>query len=288
MLYFHKTSLVEMFYREDYEETNKIWFFMIVITILIFIRYFFQEVIIDKPKWVQQQEKFKQYQLQRRQQEEEKILELTKDKQKELEKDIQFKVKEISEKHKEKIQDLEKQLQVKVKSCNSIKANVNPKYHREKSSLSGALSKKESIYQQMELQSSKALTKKQTWNKQQVEDLYFFSIIKNTFVNFERELLIDRLRQIQSSIEQRIVLCSTCNSCICIIECLDCQIEFCSKCFHQSHQYLETGKSKTKHSIRIIRSNEQFKHLMSQIAQYQVLKITRRLSPLRIEDENAN
>lgn len=60
LLYVKNTDIFEYLFGPgnvyDVDETSKMWFYIVVIVFIVFIKYIFQVVIKDKPEWVKKEE----------------------------------------------------------------------------------------------------------------------------------------------------------------------------------------------------------------------------------------
>lgn len=87
-------------------------------------------------------------------------------------------------------------------------------------------------------------------NTQSISKLKQFGVLRQTYINIERALLIERIDQIQSIADIKIFICNSCNSSHALFFCLECNEFFCHQCFEEYHAALERAEKILKSDHR--------------------------------------
>ncbi|EGR27499.1 transmembrane protein 16k, putative [Ichthyophthirius multifiliis] len=251
LMYVKDESLIKILFDEDQLsgvqlEQYKVWTYLVVGIVIFGLKYMFQVVIQDKPKWILDEEEKENYLKQQQEIANEKIR--SKEMQ-ELKLQRKKLIQEKEEKEKKfKIFNMKKTEQYKLlqQECEYYKKNCPQK-----------LVDFDSVFlnnqQDFTSKSNKVLIKNQYFlsNDKLKSEFYVkrLSVLKNTFVNIERELLNIRLKQIIYMSKQPIVICKECSLNSAVLECLNCSNRcFCQECFDSFHNDIKENY----HSVNLV------------------------------------
>ncbi|KRX06795.1 Ankyrin repeat-containing domain [Pseudocohnilembus persalinus] len=251
LLYFHDTDLFNQLLGEEttYDEgTKKLWVFLLTITFLIFFRQALRSIIIDKPKWVIEEEKKKHHQ-----QEKSRLQEEQKQKQE-------------SSKFTKEIERVEKQYQTQIQQKNRDLRDkkLELRENEEKTKFMEKFLSKE-FKDHLNTEKQKAQIKVKSKYFVDEFDRLYYGAIRSTYTSIEREILLKRIEQISQINDQNLFICSNCSKQGAFIYCTKnyCDQIFCLDCFNRTHQIDNHIKnlndpslslpSKMKHTIRILK-----------------------------------
>lgn len=200
MLFFSKKVTFSTFLSSE-DQIYRLWLTIIMVCIIIFVKFLFRAVIPDKPKWVIDEEERQKA-------------------QRELKKST-AEVKFSSSK-------LEKEI---IEEKTRIKARINDlrsKLEKSERKIKELESEKEKFKKQLK---EKALTNSvsSTIFQQTPQDFKAnaLSLFLKTFTAVERELLLIRLEEIAKYEGNLLLICNECHKAKAILECLDCEENYC-------------------------------------------------------------
>ena len=242
MLFFQPKIKFDSFYvvqNNGNEELQRLWIVIIMVAIILVLKFVFRALIPDKPKWVFDEEERQKAQREMfKGGEENKSLpakfekELFEEREKLKAKEHRLKIETESSKKKIKEIQIEK---------DKLKQKLKEKNIQNSSSYSLQLQKNPQDYK------AKAL-----------------SLFLKTFKFVEHELLILRINDINKYEGNGLFLCNECHKSRSVLECLDCQENFCRRCYKEVHvtTHIMLGKMGQPNIALIAQRNPQNEYLL--------------------------
>lgn len=180
-----------------------------MVCIIIFVKFLFRAVIPDKPKWVNDEE----------------------ERQK-----AQREIHKGSSEVKFSSSKLEKEI---IEEKSRIKAKINElrsKLEKSERKIKELETEKDKFRKQLK---EKALTNSVSSTNLQQNPQEFkakaLSLFLRTFITVERELLLIRFEEIAKYEGNLLLICNECHKAKAIIECLDCEENYCKRCYEDMH-----------------------------------------------------
>ncbi|KAL4481466.1 hypothetical protein ABPG74_007555 [Tetrahymena malaccensis] len=260
LLYYKDQKLIDLFldpsnYSTSEFQTIKIWLYICLGIAIVILKYIFQELIQDKPEWIMREEERWAYLEQIQKEQDEKLLQNHK------------KIKEVEEKKKQvEIQQLKKRYEDKIAEKDEAFLDLQEdlKYYKEAcppEAIQRRLNKDQNLNG-----NQNQLGKSNLFKAKSEYELKEFGVFRSTYIKIERELLIQRMKQIENLNVGTIMICNECGKKLSVFECIECDLTFCKSCFDDYHNFIQ----KNNHQIHLLN----IKHEDQQLYQkYNILHI---------------
>ena len=193
------------------QKLNRLWLVIGMVSLIILTKFLFRSLIADKPRWVTEEEE-----RQRAEKDANKGISETKAFPAKAEKEIM----EEKKKNKGRLDNMRNLLDKTNKKMKEIEV--------EKEKLKQKLKEKT-------LASSSALGLSNFQQNSQEFKGKVLSLFLRTYKNIEQELLVLRLEDIAKFEGNYLFLCNECHKAKAVLECLDCEDNYCKKCYDDVH-----------------------------------------------------